>query len=170
MNYKRLFVPNSFIFVTVVTKNRKKILIENIQSLKEALRLTKQRFPFDIFAIIINQDHFHMIIKPDDIKSYPKIIGSIKSSFTKISGTKCSKNNNGEADIWQRRYWEHTIIDEEDLYRHLDYIHYNSVKHYGIAPKDWEFSSFNKFVKNGVYENDWCNFEDKYKISSMNLE
>ncbi len=111
-----------------------------------------------------------MIIKPDDIKSYPKIIGNIKSSFTKISGTKYSKNNNGEADIWQRRYWEHTIIDEEDLYRHLDYIHYNSVKHYGIAPKDWKFSSFNKFVKNGVYENDWCNFEDKHKINSMNLE
>lgn len=170
MNYKRLFIPNSLIFITVVTKNRKQFLIENIKYLKEAFRLTKQKFPFCILAIIINKDHFHMIIKLEDIKLYPKIIGSIKSIFTKNAGIKYSKNKNREADIWQRRYWEHTIIDEEDLNKHLDYIHYNSVKHYKIAPKDWKYSSFNIFVKNGYYEKDWCNFEDKYKINNLSLE
>ena len=59
---------------------------------------------------------------------------------------------------------------EEDLYQHIDYIHYNSVKHYGIAPKDWMFASFNKFVKSGVYEQDWCNFDDKYNIKNLSLE
>ena len=170
MNYKRLFIPNSLIFITVVTKNRKQILIDNIEYLKTAFKLTKQKYSLDIIAIIINKDHFHTIIKPQDINSYPKIIGSIKSTFTKISGIDYSKNNSRESDIWQRRYWEHTIITEEDLYRHIDYIHYNSVKHYGIAPKDWKFSSFNKFVINGFYDKDWCNFEDKYNIESLNLE
>ena len=90
--------------------------------------------------------------------------------IAKISGIKYTKNNNRESDIWQRRYWEHTITTEEDLYKHIDYIHYNSVKHYGIAPKDWKFSSFNKFVKSGVYEQDWCNFDDKYNIKNLSLE
>ncbi len=132
--------------------------------------MTKQKYSFDIIAIIINKDHFHTIIKPQDINAYPKIIGNIKRTFTKISGIDHLKNNNRESDIWQRRYWEHTIITEEDLYRHIDYIHYNSVKHYGIAPKDWKFSSFNKFVKNGIYEKDWCNIDDKYHIKSLDLE
>ena len=111
-----------------------------------------------------------MIIRPDEIKSYPKIIGIIKSSFTKLAGIKYSKNANREANIWQRRFWEHTIRDENDLYKHFGYIHYNSVKHYEIAPRDWNYSSFNKFVKMGYYEKDWCNLEDKYKINEMDCE
>lgn len=170
MNYKRLYIPNSLVFVTVVTKDRKNILINNINYLRKAFELTKVKFPFEIIAIIVNVNHFHMIIKPKDIKTYPKIIGSIKSNFTKLSGLKYSLNKSGESDIWQRRYWEHTIINEEDLYKHIDYIHYNSMKHYNIAPKDWEYSSFKNFVNNGYYDIDWCNFGDKYNICSMNLE
>ena len=170
MNYKRLYVPNSMIFFTVVTNNRKKILLDNIEYLRQSFKTTKEKYKFDIVAIIVNPDHFHMIIKPDEINEYPKILGSIKSNFTKISGIKHSINNNRESDIWQRRYWEHTIINEEDLYKHIDYIHYNSMKHYNIPPKDWEFSSFRKFVENKYYENDWCNFEDKYKINEMDIE
>ena len=85
MNYKRLFIPNSLIFITVVTKNRKQILIDNIEYLKTAFKLTIQKYSFDIIAIIINKDHFHTIIKPQDINAYPKIIGNIKRTFTKIS-------------------------------------------------------------------------------------
>ena len=170
MNYKRLYVPNSLIFITVVTKDRNPILIDNIDYLRKAFKISKQKYLFDIIAIIINKDHFHMIIKPDDIKSYPKIIGCIKSTFTKISGIEHFNNNKRESDIWQRRYWEHTIISEEDLYKHIDYIHYNSMKHYDIAPKDWNYSSFMKFVKNEFYEFDWCNFDDKYGIINLNLE
>jgi len=170
MNYKRLYVQDSLVFITVVTKDRKPILIDNIDYLRDAFKLTKQKYLFDVIAIIVNKEHFHIIIKPDDINSYPKIIGCIKSTFTKISGIKYSCNKNRESDIWQRRYWEHTIINEDDLYKHIDYIHFNSMKHYNIAPKNWEFSSFHRFVENGYYEIDWCNVEDKHKINELYLE
>ena len=76
----------------------------------------------------------------------------------------------GEKGIWQRRYYDHIIRNEEDLYKHIDYIHYNSMKHYQIVPKDWKYSSFSKFVQNGFYEQNWCNFGDKYKISNIEYE
>lgn len=72
--------------------------------------------------------------------------------------------------FWQNRYFEHTIRDEKDLYRHLDYIHYNSMKHYNILPKNWNFSSFKHFVKNGYYEENWCNSLNRYDINSLNYE
>ena len=75
-----------------------------------------------------------------------------------------------EKGIWQRKYYDHIIRNEEDLHKHLDYIHFNSMKHYKIAPKDWKYSSFYKFCKLGFYNENWCNFEDKYSINSMNLE
>ena len=81
-----------------------------------------------------------------------------------------SKINKREKGIWQRRFWEHTIRNEQDLNVHLDYIHYNSYKHYKISPKDWKYSSFDKFVKNNFYDIDWCNFEDKNKISNLDFE
>lgn len=170
MNYKRLYIPNSLVFITVVTKNRQNILIDNINHLRNAFKMAKEKYSFDIIAITINHDHFHMIIKPENIENYPQIIGYIKSTFTKISGLKHSINKNRESNIWQRRYWAHTITDEEDLYKHIDYIHYNSMKHYQISPKDWAYSSFNKFVENNYYDINWCNFEDKYKIKDLNLE
>lgn len=170
MNYKRLFIPNAMVFITVVTHDRKEILIENIEYLRKAFAYTKEKYSFEIVAITVNKDHFHMIINPEDINSYPQIIACIKSMFTRISNIKHTNNKNRESDIWQRRYWEHSIINEYDLYRHIDYIHYNSMKHYNIAPKDWKFSSFQKFVKNGYYDEDWCNFNDKYDIINMDIE
>lgn len=170
MNYKRLFIPNSLVFITAVTKNRKNILIDNIDYLRKAFIEAKSKYSFDIVAIIINQDHFHIILKPYNIKDYPKIIGRIKSNFTKFSKLGHSLNDRRESDIWQRRYWEHTIINEDDLYKHIDYIHFNSMKHYNISPKDWKYSSFQKFVENKYYEIDWCNWRDKYHINNMDLE
>ncbi len=81
-----------------------------------------------------------------------------------------SAKKHGEKGIWQRRYYDHIIRNDEDLYKHIDYIHYNSIKHYQIVPMDWKFSSFNKFVQNGFYERDGCNFEDKHKVKTLNLE
>lgn len=171
MDYKRIFIENSLIFITVVTKDRKNILIDNISFLRKAFKLAKEKYKFEIIAIVINPNHFHMIIKPYKIEEYPKIIGFIKSSFTKLSKIKYTLSiNNREANIWQRRYWEHTIINENDLHRHLDYIHFNSMKHYSIPPKEWKYTTFKKYVNKGVYELDWCNFDNKYGINEMNLE
>ena len=62
-----------------------------------------------------------------------------------------------EAAIWQRRFWEHTILDDDDLHNHFDYIHYNPVKHGLVSdPADWPWSSFLRFVKSGYYSQDWC--------------
>ena len=170
MNYKRIFQPNSYVFITIVTYDRKPILIENIKIFKESLKNSKKKYNYELIAIVVNYDHAHFIVNPDNIDDYPKIVAEIKRYFTKNVKIEYTLNNNKEADIWQRRYWEHTIRDEEDLYRHLDYIHYNPTKHYNIAPKDWEYSSFKKFVEKGYYELNWCNFGDKYKILNMDCE
>ena len=170
MNYKRLFIPNSLVFITLVTKHRKPILIKHIEILKKSFRTAKQKYPFDVIAVIVNPDHLHAIIQPKDIKQYPAIIGYLKAIFTQTSGVPYQVNKNGEADIWQRRYWAHIILNQTDLYKHIDYIHYNSIKHHDIAPKNWAYSSFHKFVKNGYYEAEWCNMTDVYHIKNMDVE
>ena len=168
MNYKRLFVQNGLVFLTIVTNNRIPILIENIEIIKFSLQNVSQFYNFDLIAYVIMPDHIHCIIKPSNIEEYPKIVKSFKYSFTK-------KFNVGLVNptynkIWQNRYWEHTIRDEKDLNRHLDYIHYNPIKHHQIPPKNYEFSSFKHFVEQGFYEENWCNFEDKNNIINMDLE
>lgn len=108
----------------------------------------------------------------------PKIIRTIKFNFSKnvpekyYKDTKLSLSaiNRGEKGVWQRRYYDHIIRDENDLFRHLDYIHYNPKKHYNITPKDWEYSSFNKFVKLGFYDLNWCNNGDKKQINQFDYE
>lgn len=178
MNYKRLFIKNSLVFITIVTSKRRKILIKNIDILKNALEKTLKNYNCKLFAICVLEDHLHMILKPYDIEDYPKIIQQIKSYFSKNIDKKLLANysltlgniKRKECDVWQHKYWEHTIRDENDLLKHLDYIHFNSVKHYNINPSDWKYSSFNKFVKKGLYEKNWCNFEDKNKINNLNYE
>ena len=178
MNYNRLYIPNSIIFITVVTSKRREILVDNIELLKSSIKNAHKFYQFSILAICVLKDHFHLLIKPKDIKDYSKIILLIKRTFSqnididKIENYNLSESNKKrqERDIWQRRFWEHTIRNEEDLYRHIDYIHYNPTKHYDIAPKDWEYSTFKNYVKNEYYEEDWYNIDDKYKISDMNFE
>ena len=178
MNYKRLYKPNSIIFVTVVTSKRRDILIENIELLKFSIANTHKHYNFNIQAICVMKDHIHLLLAPKNIQEYSKIILLIKRTFSKridinsIIDYELKESNikRKERDIWQRRFWEHTIRDEQDLYRHIDYIHYNSMKHYGIRPKEWQYSSFKNFVQKGYYDIDWCNFEDKYNIAKLNLE
>ena len=121
-------------------------------------------------------DHLHMIIKVDNINDYPKIIYSMKYYFSKYINVEKislseSKIKKGEKGVWQRRYWEHTIRNEQDFYRHLDYIHYNPIKHNLVKSlKDYKYTTFEKFVKLGLYDEDWCNFEDMNKIADLDFE
>jgi len=178
MNYRRFFIPNSIIFATVVTYGRKNILIENIDILRKSFQETKQKYTFNIVAICIMKDHFHILFQPQNIHEYPDIIKRIKRNFSANIDIKSIQNysndltrmKKSEKAIWQRRYYEHTILSEKDLNKHIDYIHFNSMKHYNIAPKDWKFSFFGQFVKNGLYEENWCNFEDINKISLLDYE
>ena len=166
MNYRRLFIPNSMVFLTIVTKNRLPILVENIDFLKTALFNTMKIYKFHLFAYTIQIDHIHCIIKPKIINDYSNIIKSFKYSFSK----NYKKQYSICINVWQNRFWEHTIRDKIDLKLHLDYIHYNSMKHSNISPKDWQFSSFYKFVKHNVYDINWCNFIDAQNITSLYFE
>lgn len=169
MNYRRAYIENSKIFITMVTNKRRHILINNIDIIRESIKQIKNKIPFKIEAIVILPDHIHMTIQPQEIKKYPEIIKGIKTHFSRnIDETKLedyklteSRKEKKEKDIWQRRYWEHTITDEEDLGKHIDYIHYNPIKHgYVKQPKEWKYSTFKKYVKQGLYDENWCDFNE----------
>lgn len=175
MNYKRFFIQNSMVFITIVTYNRMPFLVEYIDLIKESIKYSKTKFNFSIEAIAILKDHIHIIINPDNIKDYPNIIKSFKTYFSRhinINNLNLpeGKKHKNEKGIWQSRYWAHIILDENDLYKHIDYIHYNPMKHYNIAQKDWKYSSFVKFVKFGLYDANWCNYNDKNSISKLDFE
>ena len=174
-NYKRYFSQlKNPVFITVVTKNRQQILIDNIELLKDCLKNSMHKFNYKFIAGIIMPDHFHILIYSEKPDLIPKIIHDIKYSFSKNITSNVqlteSEQKRGDKGIWQRRYYDHIIRDENDLNRHLDYIHYNSMKHLNIEPKNWKCSSFHKFVKNSYYEEDWCNFNDRNDINNLELE
>lgn len=170
-NYRRLFIPNAYVFLTITTNYRREILINNIELLRESFKRAMMTYKFDLFACVILPEHMHLLIKPENINDYPKIIFAMKYHFSRNVdsgglgnppyGLSESKQRKKEKGIWQRRFIEHTIRDEKDLYNHLHYIHYNPVKH-GFAKnvKDWEYSSFQKFVEMKWYEADWGSAKD----------
>jgi len=153
-NYKRIFLDGHHYFITVVTHQRNPILLENIALLRESFRKSKSKFLYDIVAIVILPDHFHMIIKPKNAKEYPKIIQGIKYHFSRHIEPgyyqhleqSHSRTKRALKPIWQKRYYEHTIRDEKDFQEKLTYIYHNPVKHQLTDdPKSWEFSSFFNF-------------------------
>ena len=123
-------------------------------------------------------NHIHLILHPNNIEQYPQIISSIKHYFSRNVGQVCPTDNlkigyknKREKGIFQRRYWEHTIRDENELNNHINYIHYNPVKHKLVQNvKDWEYSSFHKFVKNNLYDKTWDNVKEIENIIDLDSE
>ncbi len=165
MDYRRVYVPGGTYFFTVVTYNRRPIFStqDAVEKLREAFRYTMERFPFIIVACVILPDHLHFIwTLPSYSRDFSTRWRLIKSYFTRNWNPKgtisvsLSRQKKGEADVWQRRFWEHMIRDEDDLSNHVEYIHYNPVKHGLVnAPADWEYSSFMKYVQDGMYAANW---------------
>jgi putative transposase len=164
MDYRRLYVTGGTYFFTVVTYKRRPILsTEAIDILRNAFRYTMHKHPFTIVASVILPDHMHFIwTLPPQSGDYSMRWRLIKSFFTRnwyrqqSESESESRRKKREADIWQRRFWEHLIRDEADLSNHIEYIHYNPVKHGLVkAPVDWKYSSFMKFVREGFYALDW---------------
>ena len=166
--YRRTYVPGGSYFLTISTYNRAPIFRtpENISRLREAIKIVKTDMPFDIVGAVTLPDHLHFIwtLPPED-ERYPIRVGRLKSVFTKllphnhhpVINLPKSRRKRRESGVWQRRFWEHTLRDEEDFQRHLDYIHYNPVKHgYARCPHAWPSSSFRQWVKKGGYKWDWC--------------
>jgi len=126
MDYRRARVPGGTYFFTLVTAHRQPLLVKKIDRLREAFRLVKRRHPFHIDAIVVLPDHLHAIWRlPPGDSNYPLRWSLIKRFFSSGSSAgprTTSQRSKREKGIWQRRYWEHCIRDENDLRRHLDYI------------------------------------------------
>ncbi|GAA4810401.1 putative REP-associated tyrosine transposase [Marinicella pacifica] len=171
-NFRRVFVENSCVFITVAINNRKRALLsEYMAEFKLALKTVKNQVHFKVHAIAVMPEHFHMIIRPRYIVDYPKMVSLIKIKFSKSlpqdlktelsKEVSISKINKRESGVWQRRFYEHTIRDELELNHLTDYIHFNPVKH-GLVDKpcEWSHSSFMRFVENGFYDLNWCDFTE----------
>ena len=163
MRYRRVLIPNATYFITVNLQNRKSnLLIQRIDALRLAFSKVQQRHSFYIDAIVIMPDHWHMIMSlPTNDMDYPKRISLIKSTFSRqiephetISRSRRDKRERG---IWQRRYWEHIILDSQDYEHHVNYIHFNPVKHgYVHKPSDWKYSSIHRFINKGILSKNWA--------------
>jgi len=159
--YRRNRIPGGTFFFTVTLADRRsQMLVEHITLLRGAFRRVRRERPFQIDAVVVLPDHFHTIwTLPEDDGDYPGRWRAIKSRFTRAVRERdvpLISNAKGEYNLWQCRYWEHTIRDEDDLQRHVDYIHYNPVKH-GLVKRvaDWPFSSFHRYVRLGWLSLDW---------------
>jgi putative transposase len=166
--YRRAYVPGGSFFLTLVTYNRKPLFTasHNVARLRSALTVVQQQYPFEIVAAVVLLEHLHFIwtLPPGD-PDFSKRIGRLKVLFTQSmrgrrktpQDVSQSRLNHRESDVWQRRFWEHTIRDEWDFQRHMDYIHYNPVKHeLATCPHRWVYSSFGRWVRQGAYTADWC--------------
>jgi putative transposase len=161
-NYRRNFLPGGSYFFTVNLADRRSHLLTNhIELLRGAFRDVRAGHPFTLAATVVLPDHLHAIFTlPDGNADFATRWRLIKSAFSRglpdgerVSDSRARK---GERGIWQRRYWEHTLRDENDYERHVHYIHFNPVKHGHVRRvSDWPFSTFHQMVRLGIYPQDW---------------
>lgn len=163
MQYRRADIPGGTYFFTVNLADRSsRLLVENVDALRHAVRVVKRRHPFAIDAWVVLPDHMHAIwTLPEDSADFSGRWSLIKAGFSraiscteKISESRCGKRERG---IWQRRFWEHLIRDDDDLRRHIDYVHINPVKHgHAEHAVEWPHSSIHRYIRDGMLTADWA--------------
>jgi REP-associated tyrosine transposase len=166
-DYRRNYTPGGTFFFTVVTQDRRPILGSDTarNCLREALREEQARRTFEIVGIVLLPDHLHTVwTLPGNDANFSVRWSRIKERFTRsylASGGEeafqtQSRQRHRERAVWQRRFWEHTCRDDDDLKRCLDYLHWNPVKH-GLVGRvrDYPWSSFHRFVDLGEYDLNW---------------
>ena len=153
--YRRNFVPGGTFFFTVTLRDRRAdTLVREIAVLREAFARTMAVRPFALDAMVVLPDHLHVVMTlPDGDANYSGRWRAIKSTFVRglrKRGATIAQNARGEVMLWQARFWEHTIRNDDDLRRHVDYIHFNPVKH-GLVerPTDWPHSSIHRYIADG---------------------
>jgi putative transposase len=167
-SYVRWFVPGGTYFFTVVTERRAPLFAEaQCRTLMgEALRDVARERPFDTVAMVLLPDHLHAVgTLPDSDADFSRRWKEIKGRFTQTflaaggdeQQRSASRIAHGNRGVWQRRFWEHVIRDEDDLRRHVEYIHFNPVKH-GLVrcPHEWPHSTFPRWMGRGDLREEWC--------------
>ena len=167
MKYRRADIAGGTYFFTInLADRRSSLLVDEIDKLRISINKVKKNHPFELDAMVVLPDHMHLLITlPKDDSDFPTRLMLIKSGFSrqipKTENIKESRLSKRERGIWQRRYWEHLIRDETDFERHVDYIHFNPVKHgYVNQAVQWEFSTIHRYIQNGIIAPDWGSNQD----------
>jgi putative transposase len=153
--FRRYFSENSPVFIAAVCHQRQTLLgaASHKELLLSVMREVKQEIAYHMLGYVLLDDHFHWVIVPTQADTFPKIMQSVKLRFVRRM---LANNRSQSPKIWQRRYWDHIIRDEHDLHRHLDYIHYNPVRHnYRMSPAEYRWSSFREYQRRGLYAEGW---------------
>lgn len=170
-NYRHVPAPGGVLFFTVVTYRRRRIFANDaaVTCLREAFRKVKAKRPFNVDAMVVLPDHLHCIWRlPQDDGDYSSRWREIKKAASRAIAPHANARH--ERQVWQRRFWEHAIRDDDDWRRHVEYIHYNPVKHGHVErPADWPWSSFSRFVARGWHEPGWGETEPEI-IRGLDLE
>ena len=162
VQYRRNLAKGGTYFFTVTLLDRhSNILTQHIDILRESVKAAHKNNPFEIIAWVVLPEHLHAVWQlPIDDCNYSSRWRAIKSHFVrglKKQGVLVNMRDDGSALVWQRRFWEHTIKDEDDLRRCVDYCYINPVKHGLVnAVVDWPYSSFHRDVKRGIYSSNWA--------------
>ena len=166
-SYRRAYIAGATYFFTVNLADRKaRLLIEHVGELRRAFADTREALRFDVNAIVILPDHLHCVwtLPPGDCDfstRWRRIKAAFSHAIAPRESPSRSRTRKGEREIWQRRFWEHCIRDAEDYAAHMNYTHYNPVKHgYVKRVADWPYSSFHKCVREGLYPADWGSYEE----------
>ena len=156
-------MPGVSWFFTVNLARRKgnHLLVNHIDDLRQAFCYIKRKYPCRMDAVVVLPDHLHCIwTLPSDDSNYSTRWNLLKGHFSRAvkRGERISKSRQKrrERGIWQRRFWEHQVRDQKDFNRHIDYIHWNPVKHCWVKQvADWPYSSFHDYMARGIYAEDW---------------
>jgi putative transposase len=151
---------NIFFFTVALADRSSTLLVDQIDRLRRAYGTVQRRYPFETVAICVLPDHLHAVWSlPESDADFSSRWNLIKGGFSRgldARARSISKVLKREKGIWQRRYWEHVIRDDADLERHVDYVHFNPVKHRHVNRVcDWAYSSFHRYVEQGILAADW---------------
>ncbi len=162
-DYRRVRIPGGTYFFTVTLRDRSSdLLVARIDLLRSAVRDVRAKHPFHIDAWVVLPDHMHCVwTLPEGDVDYSGRWGAIKKRFSKtLPATEARTEamvRRGDRGVWQSRFWEHTIRDDRDYAAHMDYTHFNPVKHgFSEDPAAWPYSSFRHCVARGLYPADWA--------------
>jgi putative transposase len=178
-NYVRWRERGASYFFTLVTHKRRPISSDESarRLLKRSMAEARRQLPFDMFACVLLPDHLHCLwTLPDDDDDFPKRWSIIKRFFSKAyvanggfaAPIASRRTRKRELGVWQPRYWEHRIRNEEEWYAYRDYIHWNPVKHdYVECPADWPWSSIHRHIQKGWVDPHWPGAKG---LTSLELE